>query len=422
MQRHPSIRNWKTSIPVALLCTGIITCTSPTDAGNEPRTAPPPAPPEPPPPPGIPASIVVNGLGQYYVNQMAALTVTVKDQAGRQIEGYTPQFTSADTSIAQVSSAGVVRGIREGLTRVDVAVEQVKTSVPVRVVSRLRLGLDAVPFWYSPMRLAVGDTVRLQAYTVDGNGGYVGSPIVTWSSSNPDGVSVDSTGMLRALKPDAEATITISGFDGVATLDVIVNIPVTGTMATVRFAHAAQGAGPITFVPTKGSQATVREGESATIQVPPGILLVEARGIPQTHFLVPPVEGISIRAGEKVTVAVMGHAQQGRMRWMWSHSQPVHSDSTRLTVTQGLWGMPVMYIRGSGEAAAGIPEACYFDSMDMVGWTGKPGAVNLIMLDKLPSTIERYRLTVDANRGQGYTIFLTGTPATGVSYFAFPEL
>jgi hypothetical protein len=273
------------------------------------------------------------------------------------------------------------------------------------------------------MDLAVGDTVRLKSRVSDANGRYLErTPEVTWSSTNPDGISVDSGGKVTALKEGATAEIRAIGQDGVGQLSVSVSIPASGPPAILRVANAADGAGPITFVPTKGTAKTLKPGETATLEIPPGLVLIQAQSTPNQFHTFPSVSGVSIKSGEKVTFYAVGEPDYLRLREVWTTPLTVSPDKAVVDVLQGVPAYPVIYIERPGTALVGkAPANCYFDWTDLAAWEGSPGAIDLLLLNKYPNLDVQSSLRVDAKGGMRTTVILSGSPARGMTYFAFPD-
>ena len=405
-------------LAIGIVCAAaVITCVSPTDVPPS-STVPPPSPQA----PGPPASLeVLRPPGDFLVEQMAYLTVYVRDSNGVVLSDYKPAFRSVTPEILEVSSTGVLKGLRTGTGAVEVTLQSLKASISINVTSRLRIGLVVMPGWLPPMKLAVGDTVRLKPYVIDANGRNLEIfPKVKWSSSNPSGISVDSSGKLVALIENAAAEITASGENGFAAVPVEVSVP-AGGMATVRFANAASEVGAINFVPTKGSSAVLTQGLSATIQVPPGMFLVEARGSSADRW-----DGVTLRSGDRVTVYAMGDSRSPEFKWIWGKSTGIPADSARIEVVQTASGRgwPVIFAHADGDQSNSTLASCYFDPMDSFELLMKPGTVILVMFGK-PNPVfqdERQRIQFSVSAGKGYTIVLEGTSATGVRHFAFPEL
>jgi hypothetical protein len=363
-----------------------------------------------------------SGFG-LLVNETRLIAVVVKDSAGRVLTDVTPIFTSSDTSIATVNSTGVMLARWPGTARIDVTVASIKGSVTANITSRLFIGLEQITHWGTVIELAVGDTVRLRPYVRDANGHALDfNPTVTWSSTNPDGIAVDSRGKITALQNGATAEIRAVGQEGVGIENVRVSVPTAGPPAILRVAHAASGIGPVTFVPSKGDARTVGAGESATLQVPPGILLVQAQRTPNPFSEYPSVEGVSIKPGEKVTLYVMGIPGLVLLKWVWASSATIAADKAAVTVIQGMRGWPVIYIQQAGQGLLDPPASCYFDPLDPAEWLGPPGPVDLLLLSKYPSRQIRSQLRVEAKAGTMTTVILSGSPENGMTHFSFPDL
>ena len=162
-----------------------------------------------------PDSVVLVALGAS-----ARLSAEVLDQVDRVMEGAAVAWTSGDTMVAVVDSAGVVTAVSEGTAAVTatagaasgtaaVTVAQVAGSVVVTPVA------DTVE---------LGDTLRLAAEAFDENGHRVGGAEFTWSSGDASVASVDGSGLVRGAA-EGTATITAAAGEASGTSDVTVMNP-----------------------------------------------------------------------------------------------------------------------------------------------------------------------------------------------------
>jgi hypothetical protein len=78
--------------------------------------------------------------------------------------------------------------------------------------------------------ILIGDSVRLEARLLDGAGNLLSGHPIHWSSSDPDRVPVDETGLVRGLAA-AEATITATASGQSAGSEVVVQWPAPGLTA-----------------------------------------------------------------------------------------------------------------------------------------------------------------------------------------------
>jgi len=107
-------------------------------------------------------------------------------------------WASADSAVATVDSTGLVRARAFGLAVIRAYVRDTSSEALVAVT----------PMVVKPQSVAIveGDTTRFSATAVDNQGDTLGSPALSWSSSDTTRATVDSNGAVRALKP---GTVTI---------------------------------------------------------------------------------------------------------------------------------------------------------------------------------------------------------------------
>ena len=146
------------------------------------------------------------------------LMAEARDAAGGVIQGRPVVWSSLDTTIAQVSSAGVVTGVSVGRTTIRATVEGVSadatTDVSAVVVSRVEL----TPL--TPMAL-IGTTAQFTATVRDASGGTILGRTVTWTSSNTN-VATVSNGVATAITPGTTTiTATCEGVSSSTTLTVM---------------------------------------------------------------------------------------------------------------------------------------------------------------------------------------------------------
>lgn len=126
--------------------------------------------------------------------------------------------------------------------------------------------------------LAIGDTLHLTAAYVDVDGWPLDEqPRTTWSSSKPDvvGVSPDGEVVGLAWPPGAVVEIVASTTDGTEHTYVVTSDAVAGLPASLRFAHAAVGAGPVTFTYNRGEPVRLSFGEWIDIPITSGLFYVD---------------------------------------------------------------------------------------------------------------------------------------------------
>ncbi len=308
--------------------------------------------------PWPPIALEISAPETLVVHASALMNVTAKNGRGDAVR-LTAQarWWTGDSSVASVSDGGVVYAIQRGTATIYVNVGDVTGTVALRVVARVRVVpaesfLGQATYW--PM--AIGDTLRFRATMLDVNGVPIGEcPSATWTSSNPDAVSVSAAGEAVARQPNTVATITASTADGPATADVHVTNNLAAELATVRFAHAALGVGPVTFrFPSNlGASITLSFGESVERQTPAGQLVVQTSGFP---FGDPAYDAYwsgaaeLLRPGDHLSLYVVGDATQAFLTPAWDNtpSSRVPSDSGLVRLVQGWSPFRVVYLRATG--------------------------------------------------------------------------
>ena len=149
-----------------------------------------------------PDSVVFRAIGQT-----AQLTAEVRDQTGRAMAGVPVAWSSGDTLVAVVDSAGLVTAVGGGAAVVSAAAGDASGEAGVTVLQSA--GFVTV----SPAAdtIAPGDTLRLVAEAFDENGHGVEGAVFNWSSSDSTIATTDGSGMVRGV---AEGTATITATAG----------------------------------------------------------------------------------------------------------------------------------------------------------------------------------------------------------------
>ena len=152
-----------------------------------------------------PDSVVLVALGAS-----ARLSAEVLDQVGRVMEGAAVAWTSGDTTVAVVDSAGVVTAVSEGTAAVTATAGAASGTAAVTVAQVA----GSVVLTPAADTVAPGDTLRLAAEAYDANGHAIADAEFAWSSSDVSVATVDgSTGLVRGA---AEGTATITAVAGQA--------------------------------------------------------------------------------------------------------------------------------------------------------------------------------------------------------------
>ncbi len=165
---------------------------------------------------------VVMKAGQ---TQTLSATVTPTDASNKSVK-----WSSSNTSIATVSSSGVVEAIAEGVVTITVTTEDkgFTATANITVEKADPVSVTGVSLSSREVSVSVGKTKTLSATVAPSN---ATNKTVTWSSSDNSVATVDSNGMVEGVA-EGTATITVTteegAFSQTAQVTVTKNDPVVG--------------------------------------------------------------------------------------------------------------------------------------------------------------------------------------------------
>ena len=162
-----------------------------------------------------PDTVSLTALGQT-----ARLTAEVRDQAGRLMEGVPVSWSSADTTVAAVDSAGLVTAIGGGATMVAATAGKASGAAVATVMQSAGSVVVSPP----ADTVALGDTLRLVAEAFDENGHRVEGAEFRWSSSDVSVATVNGAGLVAGVAEGA-ATITAAAGDASGASEITVENP-----------------------------------------------------------------------------------------------------------------------------------------------------------------------------------------------------
>ncbi|MDE2751723.1 MAG: Ig-like domain-containing protein, partial [Gemmatimonadota bacterium] len=162
-----------------------------------------------------PDTVVLTAVGQT-----AQLNAEVRDQAGRSMDGVPVAWSSADTTVAVVDSAGLVSAVGGGVATITARAGEASGDALVTVVQ----SVDSVTVSPPADTIAPGDSLRLVAAAYDENGHVLEGASFTWSSSNVAVATVDASGLVRGAG-EGTATVTAAAGDASGTSGITVTNP-----------------------------------------------------------------------------------------------------------------------------------------------------------------------------------------------------
>ena len=152
------------------------------------------------------------------IGQTVTLGATARDAGGNVIAGAPITWTSSNTAVATVSASGVVTAVGAG-------------SATIQATSGTASGTAAITVNYPPLhhiivtpanpRIKIGQTVQMTATGYDANNNVIPGMTFTWTSSNTNKATVNSTGLVTALDDGTtDITASASGKSGKTKLTI----------------------------------------------------------------------------------------------------------------------------------------------------------------------------------------------------------
>ncbi len=164
--------------------------------------------------------IVLRDLELEY-NSQTTYALDMELLPGDTTEQEAPVYESDDTAVLAVDPMGGLHTVGTGTANITVTVGDLKTECRVRVVSHLK----ALEFEQKDVSLELGGSQKLSVLLSPSN--VTDEPTLKFSSSDPQIVSVDQNGVIKALSAGT-SRITVSAGNISAECTVSVKIPLVG--------------------------------------------------------------------------------------------------------------------------------------------------------------------------------------------------
>jgi uncharacterized protein YjdB len=164
--------------------------------------------------------------------QTIQLTASAKDASGSILAGRAIVWSSSNTSIAGVSTAGLVTAVSPGIAGITAASEGKHTTATITVMTPPPEPVASVHITPQTASVVVGQTVQLSATPKSANGTSLTGRAITWASSNAALATVSSTGLVTGVS-DGSVTITATSEGKSGTASVTVTPVPAAPVATV---------------------------------------------------------------------------------------------------------------------------------------------------------------------------------------------
>jgi uncharacterized protein YjdB len=146
------------------------------------------------------------------------MTAEVLDAGGTRMGGQVVSWSSANSSIATVSSAGVVNGVGAGTAVITAASSGLSGTAVVTVQP---IPVSSVSVSPSSARVNVGHTIQLAAAARDASGNTLTGRVITWLSTNNGKAVVLPSGLVTGVsKGSVTISATVDGKTGSSSITV----------------------------------------------------------------------------------------------------------------------------------------------------------------------------------------------------------
>jgi uncharacterized protein YjdB len=213
----------------------------------------------PPPPPAPVANVAVSlGASSVVAGGSTTATVTLRDAGGNVLTGRAVAWSSSNSDVATVNSAGAVSAGRAGRATITATSEGVSGSATITVTAAPPpppTPVASVTVTLGASSLIVGGTTTATVTLRDAGGNVLTGRAVTWSSSDGTVASVSGSGGVTAVGVGAASiTATSEGVIGSASLTVAAPPPAPVASVTVSL-----GASSLVVGGTTAATVTLRD-------------------------------------------------------------------------------------------------------------------------------------------------------------------
>lgn len=169
-------------------------------------------------PPAVASVTLLPALDSLEAGSSARLyVVSAKDAAGNEVTNRRVQWTSSNTTVATVDTAGTVTGVAPGQAFITATVEGKAGIATVKVL----LPLARIVLTPDPVDIVVGVAFAINAQLLGPGGEGLSGRVVTWASENPAIATVSASGVVTAIA-EGETRVTATSGSKSASVRVIV--------------------------------------------------------------------------------------------------------------------------------------------------------------------------------------------------------
>ena len=215
--------------------------------------------------PPAPVALVTVSLAanSVLVGGTTQATATTRDAGGNVLTGRAITWTSSNTAVATVSSAGLVTGVAAGSADI-IAISEGKSGQATLSVTAVTVPVASVTVSLAASSLAPGGTTQATATARDANGNVLTGRALGWSSSNGAVATVSASGVVTAVAAgSANIVATVEGKTGQAAVTVAAPIvPVASVTVSLGASSVTAGATTQATAVTRDANGNVLTGRA----------------------------------------------------------------------------------------------------------------------------------------------------------------
>jgi uncharacterized protein YjdB len=188
----------------------------------------------------------------------AQFSAVTRDASDNTLTGRSITWSSSNTSVATISSAGLVTAVAAGSATITASSEGKTGTATLTVTAAPPVPVASVTVTPTTASLLIGATVQLMVTARDANNNVLTGRTVTSQSANAGIASVTSLGVVKGVSAGTtQITVTVEGKSAVATVTVTAPAPAPVATVTVSPASATLQVGA-----TSQLSATLRDANN----------------------------------------------------------------------------------------------------------------------------------------------------------------
>ncbi len=158
------------------------------------------------------------------------LNATVRDQSGNVMAGATVGWTSSATTVASVSSNGLLTALSVGTATITASAGSATQTASLDV----RQVVSSVSVTPADATIGPSETAQFEATALDANANPVADASLSWTTGDPNVATVTASGLVRGVAPGTTTVVATGGNVQGSSVVTVLAPPVTSVTITGR--------------------------------------------------------------------------------------------------------------------------------------------------------------------------------------------